>query len=125
MPESVCLSMILGNALGRSLSPSSNSSWCICFTDPCGSGRKPSADNGKCSWLGKTYDLNGPEVLSGPKVASLWSGLLGKEISYLGDDMDAFEEQMREHAPSWSAFDIRMKFQGYLERGFIAEHGDL
>src|SRR6202043_2124463 len=44
MPESVCLSMILGNALGRSLSPSSNSSWCICFTDPCGSRRKPSAD---------------------------------------------------------------------------------
>jgi hypothetical protein len=44
MLESVCLSMILGNALGRSLSPSSNSSWCICFTDPCGSRRKPSAD---------------------------------------------------------------------------------
>ena len=44
MPESVCLSMILGNALGRSLSPSSSSSWCICFTDPCGSRRKPSAD---------------------------------------------------------------------------------
>src|ERR1700730_11082195 len=45
MPESVCLSMILGNALGRSLSPSSNSSWCICFTDPRGSRRKPSADD--------------------------------------------------------------------------------
>src|SRR5712692_2358185 len=44
MPESVCLSMILGNALGRSLSPSSNSSLCICFTDPWGSRRKPSAD---------------------------------------------------------------------------------
>ena len=43
-PESVYLSMILGNALGRSLSPSSNSSRCICFTDPCGSRRKPSAD---------------------------------------------------------------------------------
>ena len=36
MLESVCLSMILGNALDRSLSPSSNFSWCICFTDPCG-----------------------------------------------------------------------------------------
>jgi NAD(P)-dependent dehydrogenase (short-subunit alcohol dehydrogenase family) len=36
--------MIWGNALGRSLSPSSNSSWCICFTDPCGSRRNPSAD---------------------------------------------------------------------------------
>ena len=44
MPESVCLSMLLENALGRSLSPSSNSSWCICSTDPCGSRRKPSAD---------------------------------------------------------------------------------
>src|SRR6202140_3332488 len=75
--------------------------------------------------LGKTYNLNGPEVLSGPKIASIWSGLLGKEIRYSGDDMDAFEEQMRKRAPSWSAFDIRMMFEGYLERGFIAEDGDL
>ena len=75
--------------------------------------------------FGKTYNLNGPEVLSGPKIASIWSGLLGKEIRYLGDDMDAFEEQMRLKAPSWSAFDIRMMFEGYLERGFVAEDGDL
>src|ERR1700678_3898816 len=75
--------------------------------------------------FGKTYNLNGPEVLSGPKIASIWSGLLGKEIRYLGDDMDAFEEQMRKTAPSWSAFDIRMMFEGYLERGFVAEDGDL
>jgi hypothetical protein len=39
--------------------------------------------------------------------------------------MDAFEEQMRKKAPSWSAFDIRMMFEGYLERGFVAEDGDL
>jgi hypothetical protein len=58
-------------------------------------------------------------------MASIWSGLLGKEIRYSGDDMDAFEEQMRKRAPSWSAFDIRMMFQGYLERGFVAEAGDI
>jgi uncharacterized protein YbjT (DUF2867 family) len=75
--------------------------------------------------LGKTYNLNGPEVLSGPKMASIWSGLLGKEIRYSGDDMDEFEEQMRKLTPSWSAFDIRMMFQGYLERGFAAEAGDV
>jgi hypothetical protein len=39
--------------------------------------------------------------------------------------MDAFEEQMRKRAPSWSAFDVRMMFEGYLERGFVAEDGDL
>ena len=75
--------------------------------------------------FGKTYNLNGPDVLSGPKMALIWSGLLGKEIRYSGDDMDAFEEQMRKRAPSWSAFDIRMMFQGYLERGFVAETGDV
>ena len=74
---------------------------------------------------GKTYNLNGPEVLSGPKVASIWSEVLGKEVRYTGENMDAFEEQMREQAPSWSAFDIRMMFQGYLERGFVAGPGDL
>lgn len=75
--------------------------------------------------LGKTYNLNGPEVLSGAKVATIWSGLLGKTINYPGEDMDGFEAQMRQHAPAWSAFDIRMMFQGYLERGFVAEKEDL
>src|SRR5580658_5361266 len=75
--------------------------------------------------FGKTYNLNGPELLSGPKIASIWSALLGKEIRYTGHGMDAFEEQMRQRAPSWSAFDIRMMFGGYLERGFAAEPGDL
>ncbi len=74
---------------------------------------------------GQTYNLNGPDVLSGPKIASIWGGVLGREIHYAGDDMDAFEQQMRQRAPSWSAFDIRMMFQGYLQRGFIAGGNDL
>ena len=74
--------------------------------------------------FGKTYNVNGPAILSGPKAASIWSKVLGKEIKYAGDNLDTFEEQMRKHAPSWAAFDIRMMFQGYLERGFVAEDGD-
>jgi len=74
---------------------------------------------------GKTYNLNGPEVVSGAKAASTWSEVLGKKIQYTGHNMDAFEEQMRKKAPSWSAFDIRMMFEGYLERGFVAQDGDL
>ena len=74
--------------------------------------------------FGRTYNVNGPAILSGPKAASIWSKALGKEIRYAGDNLDTFEEQMRKHAPSWAAFDIRMMFQGYLERGFVAEDGD-
>jgi len=74
--------------------------------------------------FGRTYNVSGPAVLSGPQAASIWSKLLGKEIKYSGDNLDAFEEQMRKHAPSWAAFDIRMMFQGYLERGFVADDVD-
>ena len=69
--------------------------------------------------------MNGPAILSGEKAASIWSKALGKQIKYAGDNLDNFEAQMREHAPFWSAFDIRMMFQGYIERGFIAEEGDI
>jgi uncharacterized protein YbjT (DUF2867 family) len=75
--------------------------------------------------FGKTYNVNGPTVLSGPKAASIWSKVLGKEIKYAGDNLDTFEEQMRKHAPSCAAFDIRMMFQGYLERGFAADGSDV
>jgi len=38
------------------------------------------------------------------------------EILCSGDDMAAFEEQMRKQAPSWSAFDIRMMFQVLMKQ---------
>jgi uncharacterized protein YbjT (DUF2867 family) len=75
--------------------------------------------------IGKSYNLNGPSVLSGSKVASIWSQMLGKEIRYPGEALDEFEVQMRQKAPSWVAFDMRMMFQGYLERGFVAGDGDV
>jgi uncharacterized protein YbjT (DUF2867 family) len=74
---------------------------------------------------GKTYNLNGPEALSGPKAAAIWSKLLNKPIQYTGHDMDIFEEQMRQRVAAWTAYDMRVMFQGYLERGFVAEKGDL
>ena len=75
--------------------------------------------------IGKSYNLNGPSVLSGSKVASIWSQMLGKEIHYPGEALDEFEVQMRQKSPSWAAFDMRMMFQGYLERGFVAGDGDI
>lgn len=74
---------------------------------------------------GKTYNLNGADVLSGPKAAAIWSEGLGKSIQYPGEDLDALEGQMRQWAPSWSAYEIRLMFQSYLERGFVAEPGDV
>jgi uncharacterized protein YbjT (DUF2867 family) len=67
---------------------------------------------------GQTYDLVGPTLINGPENAALWSRLLGKQIKYTGHDFDQWEQQMRKTAPSWSAYDLRMMFQGYFDRGF-------
>lgn len=73
----------------------------------------------------KTYNLVGPAVLTGSKVAEIWSDLLGKTIHYTGEALDPFEENLRTFLPAWMAFDMRMMFQGYLERGFTAGNGDV
>lgn len=69
---------------------------------------------------GKTYDLVGPTLIDGPGNAEIWSKLLGKEIKYVGHDFDQWEETMRSKVPAWMAFDLRMMFQGYFDRGFAS-----
>ena len=69
---------------------------------------------------GKTYDLVSSEMLRGPDAAATWSKLLRKEIGYAGHaDFDGFEAQLREKGnPSWLAYDLRVMYQGFVERGF-------
>ncbi len=68
---------------------------------------------------GKTYDLVSAEMLTGPGAAATWSKLLNKKITYGGHgDFDGFEAQLRKAgAPSWIAYDLRVMFQGHVERG--------
>lgn len=69
---------------------------------------------------GKTYDLVSSEMLRGPDAAATWSKLLRKEVAYAGHaNFDDFEAQLREKgSPSWLAYDLRVMFQGFIERGF-------
>ncbi len=67
---------------------------------------------------GQTYDIVAPTTITGPGNAALWSKLLGKEIKYTGYNFDQWEQAMRARMPSWSAYDLRMMFQGYFDRGF-------
>lgn len=69
---------------------------------------------------GQTYDIVAPTMISGPGNAALWGQLLGKEVLYTGHNFDQWEQGMRTRMPSWSAFDLRMMFQGYYDRGFAS-----
>ncbi len=69
---------------------------------------------------GQAYDIVAPTTISGPGNAALWSKLLNKEIKYTGHNFDQWEQAMRARMPSWSAYDLRMMFQGYFDRGFAS-----
>jgi hypothetical protein len=74
---------------------------------------------------GENLQPEWPRYREWPGAAAIWSEVLSKKIKYAGHDMDAFEKQMRDKSPAWSAFDIRMMFQGYIERGFVAGDDDI
>jgi hypothetical protein len=64
-------------------------------------------------------------MLSGPRAAEIWSSVLGRSVQYAGHDMDRFEQQFRQRAPAWLAFDVRMMFESYIQYGFAATHDDI
>jgi uncharacterized protein YbjT (DUF2867 family) len=69
---------------------------------------------------GQMYDLVGPTLINGPRNDEVWSTLLGKEIKYAARDSDQWEQTMRSKMPACMAFDLRMMFQGYFDRGFAS-----
>lgn len=69
---------------------------------------------------GQTYDLVGPEVVTGVSTAAAWSEALGRPIAYGGNDLDQWEQQALTMMPDWMAFDIRHMYAHFQEKGLRA-----
>lgn len=69
----------------------------------------------------QTYDLVGPDSLSGEAVAAIWSEALGRSVRYGGDDLVAMEQRMKSMMPAWHALDLRLMFQRYQNDGAAAD----
>lgn len=67
----------------------------------------------------------GPDTLTGTDVAAIWSDVLGRTIHYGGDDTAAFEQNLRNYAPSWMALDMRLMAERFLVVGMVPEAGDV
>ena len=66
----------------------------------------------------------GPEVLSGPAAAAVWAEVLGRDIHYAGDDVQAFEAQLLQQGlPGWMAYDLRLMMSGIQQLGQLAAPG--
>jgi len=69
---------------------------------------------------GQTYDIVGPDVLTGESVASAWSRALGKPVKYGGNDLDAWEAQSLQYLPAWMVFDLRLMYAHFQKNGLKA-----
>ncbi|MCJ2130688.1 SDR family oxidoreductase [Methylobacterium sp. E-045] len=70
-------------------------------------------------------NLVGPDTLTGADAAAIWSDVLGRPIAYPGDDVAAFEQNLRQFMPSWMAFDMRLMGERFVSDGMVPEAGDV
>jgi uncharacterized protein YbjT (DUF2867 family) len=69
---------------------------------------------------GQTYDIVGPDAVTGESTAAEWSRALGRPIKYAGDDLDAWEQQSLQYLPDWMVFDFRMMYEFFQKNGLKA-----
>lgn len=73
----------------------------------------------------ETINLVGPDTLTGPKVAAVWTAVLGRAVVYGGDDPGAFEQNLSTFMPKWMAYEMRLMAERYVSDGMIPEPGDV
>ena len=73
----------------------------------------------------ETINLVGPDTLTGPELAKIWSDILGRPIVYGGDDPSGFEQTMASFMPKWTAYEMRLMAERYVSDGMIPETGDV
>lgn len=63
-------------------------------------------------------ELVGPDNITGEQAAQIWSQVIGRQVSYGGDDIgSAFEVRQTQHMPGWQAHDLVAMFRGCQREG--------
>ena len=70
-------------------------------------------------------NIVGPDTLTGADVAKIWSDVLKRPIQYGGNDTVQFEQNLRQYAPAWMAYDMRLMAERFLSDGMVPEAGDV
>jgi uncharacterized protein YbjT (DUF2867 family) len=73
----------------------------------------------------ETYELVGPDSLTGEDLGAIWSEALGRSIRYGGDDLEKLEQRLKTFGPGWLAYDLRLMLRRYQTDGAVATAADL
>ncbi len=71
----------------------------------------------------ETIEIAGPNRFTGASIAHLWSEISDRAVDYVGDDLNAFEQQMRHMVEPWQALDLTLMFGGFQRDGMMAADG--
>ena len=74
---------------------------------------------------GKTYNLVGPELVTGESTAAEWSRAIGTPVKYAGDDLEAWEAQQRAWLPPSMLYDFKHMYAYFQKHGLKATGADI
>jgi uncharacterized protein YbjT (DUF2867 family) len=73
----------------------------------------------------KTYNVVGPQLWNGAATAEIWGSELGKKVSYVGNDLDAWEKSAASMMPAFMVYDMKIMFRFFQEKGLKGTDADL
>ncbi len=74
---------------------------------------------------GQTYSIHGPDPLTGNDIARIYSRNIGRAVRYIGDDLDAWVQMVRNIMPDWRVRDLRIMYKFFQDHGTAAGKADL
>jgi uncharacterized protein YbjT (DUF2867 family) len=79
----------------------------------------------KSGYEGRTYEVIGPDTLTGESIAGIYTKYVGRQIRYAGDDLDAWAEKAKTMMPDFMVADFRIMFRYFQDYGMIATKDQL
>ncbi|HWR73595.1 MAG TPA: NmrA family NAD(P)-binding protein [Nitrospirota bacterium] len=73
----------------------------------------------------QTYEVHGPDTLTGEGTAKIYTKHLGREVRYSGDDLNAWGEKAKNMMPEFMVPEMRIMYEFFQENGMIASREDL
>jgi uncharacterized protein YbjT (DUF2867 family) len=73
----------------------------------------------------ETYEVHGPDTLTGEAIAKTYTRHLGREIRYNGDDLNAWAENAKNMMPEFLISDMRIMYEFFQANGIIASKDEL
>jgi uncharacterized protein YbjT (DUF2867 family) len=74
---------------------------------------------------GETYNVVGPEAVTGSSTAATWSAALGRQVGYAGDDLERWEEQNLRYLPAYMVYDFKLMYAHFQRHGLRATAEDV